>query len=338
MRRLHHEPRPEPYGEFAKSGPRAASSAPGMPPRWEGWDDAAVAAAEPGCLLARSSGAARTSTLPGGLLRPFRSRLHPHAGRASTCKARRASEASREFVERAADLVVRYGGSMSGEHGDGQSRGALLPKMFGPELMQALREFKAVWDPDATMNPGKLVDAYPADRESAAWRRLQAARSADALHVSRTTTDRSPKRRFAASASANAASTTTGRCVRATWRRSRRSTARGAVRACCSRCCRARCLPTPGTTSHVKRSLDLCLSCKACKSECPDERRHRDLPLGIPVALLREPRPAARGVRVRLDRSLGAAGSVLPRLANAAARAPRRLPADAPRSSPRGGT
>jgi len=42
-----------------------------------------------------------------------------------------------EFVEKAADLVVSYGGSLSGEHGDGQSRGALLPKMFGPELMNA---------------------------------------------------------------------------------------------------------------------------------------------------------------------------------------------------------
>ena len=43
-----------------------------------------------------------------------------------------------EFVERAADLVVSYGGSLSGEHGDGQSRGALLPKMFGPELIKPL--------------------------------------------------------------------------------------------------------------------------------------------------------------------------------------------------------
>ena len=48
-----------------------------------------------------------------------------------------------EFIDRAADLVVSYGGSLSGEHGDGQSRGALLPKMFGPELMAAFGEFKA---------------------------------------------------------------------------------------------------------------------------------------------------------------------------------------------------
>ena len=65
-----------------------------------------------------------------------------------------------EFVERAADLVVSYGGSLSGEHGDGQSRGALLPKMFGPELMKAFGEFKAVWDPENKLNPHKVVDAY----------------------------------------------------------------------------------------------------------------------------------------------------------------------------------
>ena len=65
----------------------------------------------------------------------------------------------REFIDRAADLVLSFGGSLSGEHGDGQARGALLPKMFGPELIEAFREFKALWDPDNRMNPGKVVDA-----------------------------------------------------------------------------------------------------------------------------------------------------------------------------------
>src|SRR5256885_11132272 len=65
----------------------------------------------------------------------------------------------REFIDRAADIVSEHGGSISGEHGDGQSRGALLPKMFGPELMAAFRQFKAVWDPDNRLNPHKLVDA-----------------------------------------------------------------------------------------------------------------------------------------------------------------------------------
>ena len=85
---------------------------------------------------------------------------------ASTCASASTSQSEAgirkygEFVERAADLVVSYGGSLSGEHGDGQSRGALLPKMFGPELMNAFRQFKAVWDPQNKLNPHKVVDAY----------------------------------------------------------------------------------------------------------------------------------------------------------------------------------
>jgi FAD/FMN-containing dehydrogenase/Fe-S oxidoreductase len=67
------------------------------------------------------------------------------------------------FTDEAADLVIRYGGSISGEHGDGQARGELLPKMFGPELYRAFVEFKSIWDPDWKMNPGKVVKAWSRD-------------------------------------------------------------------------------------------------------------------------------------------------------------------------------
>ena len=69
----------------------------------------------------------------------------------------------RRFMNEAADLVVRYGGSLSGEHGDGQARAELYPKMFGPELIQAFNEFKTAWDPDWRMNPGKVVEPYRMD-------------------------------------------------------------------------------------------------------------------------------------------------------------------------------
>jgi FAD/FMN-containing dehydrogenase/Fe-S oxidoreductase len=69
----------------------------------------------------------------------------------------------RAFMEDAADLVAGYGGTLSGEHGDGQQRAELLEKQYGPRLMQAMREFKAIWDPEAKMNPGKVVDAYRLD-------------------------------------------------------------------------------------------------------------------------------------------------------------------------------
>ena len=66
----------------------------------------------------------------------------------------------RKFLDEAGDLVVSHGGSLSGEHGDGQSKAALLPKMFGPELVRAFGEFKAIWDPDNKMNPHKVVDPH----------------------------------------------------------------------------------------------------------------------------------------------------------------------------------
>lgn len=64
------------------------------------------------------------------------------------------------FLDEASDLVISYGGSLSGEHGDGQSKAEFLPKMFGEELVRAFGEFKSIWDPDNKMNPGKVVKPY----------------------------------------------------------------------------------------------------------------------------------------------------------------------------------
>jgi FAD/FMN-containing dehydrogenase/Fe-S oxidoreductase len=71
----------------------------------------------------------------------------------------------RAFMEDAADLVCSFGGTLSGEHGDGQQRGELLEKQYGPELVQGMREFKLIWDPDWLMNPGKVIDAYRLDED-----------------------------------------------------------------------------------------------------------------------------------------------------------------------------
>lgn len=69
----------------------------------------------------------------------------------------------RSFVEDSARLVVRYGGSLSGEHGDGQSRGELLPIMFGERMVGAFEQTKALFDPRNRMNPGKVVHPYRLD-------------------------------------------------------------------------------------------------------------------------------------------------------------------------------
>ncbi|MGE3844587.1 MAG: FAD-binding oxidoreductase, partial [Vicinamibacterales bacterium] len=138
-----------------EAGPRAASNQPGQPPRFEGWDDSAV---PPEHL--------------GAYLRDLRALLNEYGYDAAYyghfghgCIHMQVSFDLQSaagvrhygaFIEDAADLVVKYGGSISGEHGDGQARGALLPRMFGPELMIALAEFKSIWDPDNRMNPNKL--------------------------------------------------------------------------------------------------------------------------------------------------------------------------------------
>jgi FAD/FMN-containing dehydrogenase/Fe-S oxidoreductase len=145
--------------QIRESGPRAAAFAPGALAEWEGWDDSAVA---PEKL--------------GGYLRDIRKLMDEYGYRGAFyghfghgCVHMRLSfdlESEKgirnyaAFVDRAADLVLSYGGSLSGEHGDGQSRGALLPKMFGSELTKAFAEFKAAWDPENRLNPNKVVNSY----------------------------------------------------------------------------------------------------------------------------------------------------------------------------------
>ena len=127
---------------------------PGEPDRWEGWEDAAVPPEKLGDYLRSIS---KLMAEYG-----YSSPLYGHYGQGCVhmrinfdFRSEEGLRKFREFLDRATDVVLDFGGSLSGEHGDGQARAALLPKMFGPELMQAFREFKALWDPDNRMNPGQ---------------------------------------------------------------------------------------------------------------------------------------------------------------------------------------
>ncbi len=131
---------------------------PGEPDRWEGWEDSAVPPAQLGKYLRAIT---RLMAEYG-----FSSPLYGHYGQGCVhmrinfdFRSAEGIRIFREFIDRAAETVLSFGGSLSGEHGDGQARAALLPKMFGPELVEAFREFKAIWDPHNRMNPGKLSDA-----------------------------------------------------------------------------------------------------------------------------------------------------------------------------------
>ncbi|MGH7718479.1 MAG: FAD-binding and (Fe-S)-binding domain-containing protein [Gemmatimonadaceae bacterium] len=145
-----------------ESGLGATARVPGGRDTWEGWEDAAVPPEKLGGYLRDFRKLLERSGYSGALYGHFgQGCVHTRIDFELTTQW--GIEHFRGFLHEAADLVVSYGGSLSGEHGDGQSRAELLPKMFGPELVEAFREFKAIWDPEGRMNPGKLVDAYRAD-------------------------------------------------------------------------------------------------------------------------------------------------------------------------------
>jgi Fe-S oxidoreductase len=253
--------------KIRESGPRAAAAVPGSLSRWEGWDDASVAPERLGPYLRDLR----------KLLNEYKyqAAFYGHFGHG--CIHMQVSfdfeteggiRQYAEFVDRAADLVVRYDGSLSGEHGDGQSRGALLPKMFGDEMMRAFREFKAVWDPDNRMNPHKMIDApQPTEdlRLGADYRPAQ------------------PATFFAFTDDKGSFAKATLRCIGVGECRKHdygtmcpsymatleeRHSTRGRAHLLWE-LLQGEVLKDSWKNEQVKEALDLCLSCKACKSECP---------------------------------------------------------------------
>ncbi|POX51102.1 FAD-binding and (Fe-S)-binding domain-containing protein [Streptomyces sp. Ru72] len=175
----------------------------------------------------------------------------------------------RAFMEEAADLVVSMGGSVSGEHGDGQQRGELLEKQYGTELVQAMREFKAIWDPQGKMNPGKVVDPYRMDEN---------------LKLG---TDYNPPRhptKFAYEEDGGDFAHATLRCVgigkcrvpqaettmcpsyQVT--REEKHTTRGRARLLFEML-QGEVITDGWQSKEVAEALDLCLACKGCTNDCP---------------------------------------------------------------------
>ncbi len=146
--------------EAREAGLGATAFVPGQKDTWPGWEDSAVAPDRVGDYLRDlRSLFARYGHAPA---------LYGHYGQGCIhCRldfdlVTAAGLANyRACVQDAAKLVVQYGGSCSGEHGDGQSRGELLELMYGPELIETFRQFKLIWDPAWKMNPGKVIQARP---------------------------------------------------------------------------------------------------------------------------------------------------------------------------------
>ncbi|HET6725011.1 MAG TPA: FAD-binding and (Fe-S)-binding domain-containing protein [Gammaproteobacteria bacterium] len=172
----------------------------------------------------------------------------------------------RAFMEEAGDLVVSYGGSLSGEHGDGQARAELLVKMFGKELMEAFREFKQIWDPEWKMNPGKVIDPYRLDEN------LRLVN----YHPWKTDTEFTfprDQRNFGRVAircvGVGKCRTDSGTmCPSYMVTREEKHVTRGRARLLFEMM-DGGVLNDRWRSEEVKDSLDLCLSCKGCKNDCP---------------------------------------------------------------------
>jgi FAD/FMN-containing dehydrogenase/Fe-S oxidoreductase len=234
---------------------------------WEGWEDSAVPPDQVGSYL-RDLRALFDRY-------HYRTALYGHYGQGCIhCRVNFDLVTAdgiakyRAFVEEAADLVVRYGGSFSGEHGDGQSRAELLPKLFGPELMEAFERFKTIWDPEGKMNPGKVVRPNPITSKLRLGTNYNPARTKTVFSFSQDRGD------FARAALRCVG---VGECRRheggtmcpsyMVTREEKHST-RGRTHLLFEML-QGELIDDGFKSAQVLDALDLCLSCKGCKGDCP---------------------------------------------------------------------
>ncbi|MFD7416122.1 FAD-binding and (Fe-S)-binding domain-containing protein [Kitasatospora purpeofusca] len=187
----------------------------------------------------------------------------------------------REFMEQAADLVVSHGGSLSGEHGDGQARGELLPRMYPPEVIALFREFKQIWDPENLLNPGIAVDPRPLDADLRfGGRPVRELPLALPYEQDDGSLAKAVRRCVGV---AKCIDTTTGvMCPSYMATGEERHSTRGRARLLAEMLRGAGAVPGAGTlpgtgaaitdgwrSAEVREALDLCLGCKGCASDCP---------------------------------------------------------------------
>lgn len=250
-----------------ESGLGATARVPGQADTWEGWEDAAVPPEQLGSYLRGFQKLLDRYE--------FRAALYGHFGQGCVhtripfdLKHAEGIARFHAFVEEAADLVVAHGGSLSGEHGDGQSRAELLPRMFEPELIRAFAEWKGIWDPDNKMNPGKIVRPYRLDENL---------RLGTDYHPAKVETHFQFRDDRGSFSDAAERCVGVGECRRLgggtmcpsymVTREEKHST-RGRARLLFEML-RGDALHDGWRSEPVRDALDLCLSCKGCKGDCP---------------------------------------------------------------------
>jgi FAD/FMN-containing dehydrogenase/Fe-S oxidoreductase len=250
-----------------ESGLGATAHVPGEKITWEGWEDSAVAPEKIGDYLREFRKVLNKHDYACTLYGHFgQGVIHTRIDFDLETAAGIAN--FRSYIEDASDLVVRMGGSISGEHGDGQSKAEMLPKMFGPELMEAFAEFKTIWDPQWKMNPGKIVRPYKIDQN---------------LRLGTDWNPHNPPTHFKFPDDHGSFPFTTLRCVGVgECRRMHAGTMCPSYRVTGEEMHSTRgrahllfemltgeMIKDGWRDETVKEALDLCLACKGCKGECP---------------------------------------------------------------------
>jgi FAD/FMN-containing dehydrogenase/Fe-S oxidoreductase len=239
---------------------------PAGEPAWPGWEDAAVPAQHLGAYLRDFGALMRDHDLDGLLYGHFGDGcVHVRIDFPFTTAPGR----YRLFAVAAAQLAGKYGGSMSGEHGDGRARGELLPYMYSPEAIGTFAAVKAIFDPGNVLNPGVLVDPAPLDADLRVPQ-ARPLRTGLGFAYPHDGGDLSTAvHRCTGVGKCRADTTVSGgvMCPSYLATRDEKDSTRG----------RSRVLQELANGSLVKgfrsaevaEALDLCLSCKGCASDCP---------------------------------------------------------------------
>lgn len=293
--------------------------------QWPGWEDSAVPPERLGSYVRELTGLMERYGLRGAMYGHFaQGCIHSRIGfdlRDAEGVAR-----YRSFLEEAAALVGSYGGSLSGEHGDGQQRGELLNRQYSGELLDAMREFKLIWDPQARMNPGKVVDPYPLDADLRLGPDTHHAHPRTTLHLTADDDDfaHATQRCVGVGACRNPrAADQQTMCPSYQVTREEKHSTRGRARLLYEML-RGEVITDGWQSTEVADALDLCLACKGCTSDCPvdvDIPSYKAEFLHHHYRSLRRWRPRYAYAFGFIDQAARAA-SWLPELADAATHAP----------------
>ncbi len=253
--------------QIREAGLGATAFVPGRKDEWPGWEDSAVPPEKVGPYLREMRRLFDEYD--------YQTALYGHLGQGCIhCRisfdlaSQEGIDKYKRFTREAAETVVRFGGSLSGEHGDGQARSDLLPIMFSEEILQAFREFKTIWDPKNKMNPGRIVDPMPRDAN---------------LRLGADYHPWKPETKLAFRADEGDITHAALRCVgvgkcrregggvmcpsyMVTLEEEHSTRGRAHV---LFEMLRGEEVEATWKSEPVKEALDLCLSCKGCKSDCP---------------------------------------------------------------------